>query len=117
MKRCQPAAPEGPSHSLTAVAFANNYTLPTLSGNAQPALIATIARDATTNTTLALTLTRFASQNQRVWYPLLIAAPPVGWDAGVQQQRYTQDITRTIGGTMVRTLRTMTTIGRPNHAH
>ena len=107
-------APLNPFHSLIGATFANKFTPHILFGTAQHERTVTTAKDATTHMTTAPTPTLSASLSQSVWSPSLTAEPLPSWHVIVWQPHSTHDTTQTIGGMMVRTLLTTTTIGRPN---
>ena len=109
--------PLNPYHSPTGATSANNFTPLTPFGTAPHARTATIVKHITIPTTTALTPTPYASPNLSVWSPSLTNVLPLGWHAIAWQQHCTCGIIPTIGGMMVRTLLTMTTIGKPNYSH
>ena len=108
------AVPIDLSPSLTGAASANNFIPTTLSGNAPHIGTASIAKDATTLTTTALTHTPSVSLNLSVSYLSLTTAPPLKLHAIAQQPHSMPDTTQMIGVTMVRIPLTMIMTGKPD---
>lgn len=112
MKNYPLAVPPGLSHSLTDVVSANNSTLPILSGTVSLAKTVIIAKDTTTPMTTAPIPTHSALPNLSVWSLLLTVVPPPNKHVVAQPLHFTCSTTLMTGGTMVRTILMMITIGK-----